>query len=278
MVNPSQRSFGRALLLSAGAALAGGCGLTPKSQLDECRLRGQALRAENDRLKDQVLTLRSENQDVAQRSVDDERRLKAQDDAIERLEQSVQSYQDDRERLATAYDRLKAQIQGTAGPEAARQPAELERFARDHAGASFDATASVLTLPVDLLFFTGSPKLRPEADAILKDLTLALSGPDLKERDLLLVTVSEDASVEKASQDENADESARMRFLAMARADQLRQRLVASSREALDRIRIADPDRAPVAQEKPQTFNTSINPPLEIRLARSPLKSGPTGP
>src|SRR5580658_2324463 len=59
----------------------GGCGIVPKSRMDECQRLTQTLRSENARLKDRVLALQGQNRDYAERAVDDARRLATQDDA-----------------------------------------------------------------------------------------------------------------------------------------------------------------------------------------------------
>jgi hypothetical protein len=97
--------------LGIGLFLAGsGCGIIPKSRMDECQRLTQTLRSENARLKDRVLALQGQNRDYAERAVDDARRLATQDDAIERLEHSVQAYQDERARLEAAYKQLATNL------------------------------------------------------------------------------------------------------------------------------------------------------------------------
>lgn len=255
MVPTFPRRLARLCLPYLGLLLPCGCLIAPKAQLDECRQRGQALRAENDRLKDQVLALRSRTQDVAERSVDDERRLKAQDEAIDRLEQTVQAYQDDRERLASAFDRLKAQIEASAGPEAARGSNESPESV-DHA----------VSLQVDLLFLPGSAQFRPAADDRLKDLSATLAAAQRAGREVVVVAPPDDVSVVQAGNDPSVDHAARARFLAMARANRLRARLAESASLGADRIRVADPDRAANGDA------------LEIRLVRADAAPGPSGP
>ncbi len=68
-----------------------GCGLVPQSRLDECHRVTQQIRADNSRLKDLALDLRAQNQDLSQRAVDDARRLVAEQEAREHLENSVQA-------------------------------------------------------------------------------------------------------------------------------------------------------------------------------------------
>jgi hypothetical protein len=89
-------------------AFSSGCAIVPRSRLEESQRLTQTLRAENARLQDRVLALQGQNRDYADRAVDDLRRSAAQDQAIEHLEQSVQAYQEDRDRLHEAYERLTA--------------------------------------------------------------------------------------------------------------------------------------------------------------------------
>jgi chaperonin cofactor prefoldin len=63
-----------------------------------------------------MLALRSQNQDLSERAVDDGRRLAQLESSIERLETSVQSYQDERTRLEAAYKELQANLPGAAQP------------------------------------------------------------------------------------------------------------------------------------------------------------------
>jgi hypothetical protein len=90
--------------------IAPGCTMVPRARLDESQRLAQGLRTENAHLQDRVLSLQAQNRDAADRALDDLRRLTARDEAIERLERSVQAYQDDRDRLAAAYQRLASSM------------------------------------------------------------------------------------------------------------------------------------------------------------------------
>jgi hypothetical protein len=125
---PERTLAGRGLALLVAAAVSG-CAVVPGSRLDESQRMVQSLRAENARLKDQVLGLEAQNRDFADRAVDDLRRLTVRDQAIDRLERSIQGYQDDRDRLAAAYRRLAVGLGrpsggiGEAGPTVGRSVA-----------------------------------------------------------------------------------------------------------------------------------------------------------
>jgi chromosome segregation ATPase len=102
------RAFG--ILLTGALFLSGGCALAPRAQIDECQQQSRTLRSENARLKDQLLVLQAQNRDYADRALDDSRQLATQDTAIERLESSVQAYQDERARLESAFHQLASSL------------------------------------------------------------------------------------------------------------------------------------------------------------------------
>jgi len=90
--------------------------MAPRQEVDDCHRLSQTLRSENATLKDQMLVLRSQNQDFSERAVDDARRLAQLESSNQRLETSVQAYQDERTRLETAYKELRASLPGALQP------------------------------------------------------------------------------------------------------------------------------------------------------------------
>jgi hypothetical protein len=113
----AQRFPGRLpLVLAALTLAASGCRLAPRDELDDCHRLSQTLRSENARLKDRTLALQSQNQDYSERAVDDSRRLAQLEAVNQRLETSVQAYQDERTRLETAYKQLRASLPGSLQP------------------------------------------------------------------------------------------------------------------------------------------------------------------
>lgn len=98
-----------------------GCAFVPKSQLEECHRVSRSLEVETARLKDSVLTLRGENRDLSQRAIDDAQRIASLEEANKGLEKSVVAYQQDRDRIAAGYNRLKSQLQETPPPRQARR-------------------------------------------------------------------------------------------------------------------------------------------------------------
>ena len=112
-------------LLAGALMAAAGCRVAPRQQLDDCHKLSQTLRSENSQLKDQMLVLRSQNQDFSERAVDDARRLAQLEESNDRLETSVQAYQDERTRLESAYKELCASLPGSVHPlSMTRQPGD----------------------------------------------------------------------------------------------------------------------------------------------------------
>jgi chemotaxis protein MotB len=96
--------------------MASGCSLVPKSRYDEAQKLVQSLRSENAQLKDSALTLKVQNQDLAQRAVDDDKAIRALEAANSQYERSIQAYQEEREDLQAAFRELKSQVRTASGP------------------------------------------------------------------------------------------------------------------------------------------------------------------
>lgn len=117
----SRRSARVVAMALLAAGFAPGCAMVPRDRFDESQRLTRSLRAENAHLKDRVLALEGQNQDYADRALDDLRRLTARDEAIDRLEKSVRGYQDDRDRLASAYRRMALGL-GRTSEDSAVEP------------------------------------------------------------------------------------------------------------------------------------------------------------
>lgn len=115
------------ILGATSALLLGGCGFVPKSRLAEAEKVIHGLRAENSQLKDSSLALKTQNQDLAQRAVDDARSIRALESTTTQYERSIQGYQEDRERMKSAFDDLKSQVRVSSSSQPIDRP-----------GSSFD--------------------------------------------------------------------------------------------------------------------------------------------
>lgn len=91
-----------------------GCSFVPRTRLDDAQKLVLGLRSENAQLKDANLGLRSQNQDLAQRAVDDAEAIRALEAANTRYERSIAEYQGDRERLRAAFAELKDRVRAAA--------------------------------------------------------------------------------------------------------------------------------------------------------------------
>jgi chemotaxis protein MotB len=213
----------------------------PTSRLDECHRLSQRLQAENNRLKDATVSLRSQNQDLNQRAVDDARRLRVQEEEIQRLVQSVTAYQDDRDKFTAAFERIKAQIRTSASPVSAGLLGRLQDLARAHPGWELDADRGVLTIPAGPLFEPGSDRLRAEAEGWLHELAVLWSAPEARAVDLLVIGRNETSPVRRAAMTapEPAPASTPGRTLGLARAATVRDRLAAAGGINPARIEVA---------------------------------------
>ncbi len=116
MVDQPRPSLAAALILLGALLFVPGCAFVPKSRFDEAQKLVQSLRSENTQLKDSALTLKVQNQDLAQRAVDDDKAIRALESANNQYERSIQAYQEEREELQSAFRDLKGQVQTASGP------------------------------------------------------------------------------------------------------------------------------------------------------------------
>ncbi|MDB5350879.1 MAG: flagellar motor protein [Planctomycetota bacterium] len=119
----TRRSRGRgprgAGVIALGVALAG-CASVPRGQMEDCRQQSLALQAELSQTKDLAARLRTQNRDMAARSVEDARRLTALEETNDRLERSITAYQDERNQYAAALDQIKSQVLASGGSSESR--------------------------------------------------------------------------------------------------------------------------------------------------------------
>ncbi len=270
------RRFVFKTIACASLGLLSGCALTSRPQLDECRQRSQALHAENAKLRDQVLALRSQNQDMAQRAVDDARVRQRQEDAIKRLDRSIIGYQEEREKLATAYDRLKSRVESSATPEASNNRDSLRRFATAHPGSSFDDQRGVLTLASEQIFAPGANRFQSEGEKTLKDLASALATIPGPKGEILISAETGDPMVVKAGLDSD-QMGARQQFLAMARSALVRDYLAKAANLDPARFRVLSEEQDP-APSAGKGLAANPQPVVEIHLQPVAAKNGPSGP
>ncbi len=103
-----------------------GCGNLPREQLVQCQNRSQLLQAEASRLKDESTQLRSKNRELAQRAVEDARRLRGLEEANRRLEKSVVAYQDQRDQVQRVFNDLKRELIAAADNDTRRADNTLD--------------------------------------------------------------------------------------------------------------------------------------------------------
>jgi len=93
-----------------------GCSSWPwKSGGRDAERLTRVIHAENARLKDVVVQLRSSNEDMAQRSLDDAARIARLEEDNEQFRMSIAAYQTERERMARSFQSLQEQVRLALG-------------------------------------------------------------------------------------------------------------------------------------------------------------------
>jgi hypothetical protein len=231
------------------AALVPGCAWAPKSRVDEAHKLVQTLRAENAQMKDVSLTLRVQNQELAQRAVDDARAIKALEVANGQFERSIQGYQAEREQMRAAFRDVERQARGESRPrESSAASAIVERFhavARALPGASYDDTTGALTVPADALFLPGGSRPTSEGDAWLDELSVQVAASTPDRVDLRLADPADDPQLRRAGV--AGDDTAKV--LGQKRAQVIRDAVAARARIDASRVvvSILDPTRTPAS-------------------------------
>jgi flagellar motor protein MotB len=215
--------FFRVVRILAAAALPSGCAFVPKERLDDCHKQCQNFQLEASQLKDDVLKLRATHQDLAHRSIEDAKRLKALDEENRQLERSVIAYQEDRDRLAAAFEQFKRQLAATSDHLPAAMLDRFEDFSRTHPSFTFDAESAVATFPTEALFQPGSADLTAEAETLLSSFAAILGPADAQEIKVRVVVSTTDPEVRLTSL--TAADSA-TEAIGLARAQRVREVLV----------------------------------------------------
>ncbi len=248
MVEPPRLSRMTWVLVLGCSVLLTGC-VVPKSSLDECHKLSQTLQARNSQLKDSVVSLRSQNQDLVERAGDDARQIQIQAEAIERLERSVVAYQKEREQLARSFDELKDRVRD---PMSARlpdpvsaeapPPALLRKFAtfsEAHPGCAFDLSGAISTFDPARLFEPASDRLTPDGRAWLIAYARLLRAPEARDVGLRIVAPSDAEPIRRAGLVSPSLEPA---SLGSDRAARVRDLIAASAGIDAARVEVADDD------------------------------------
>ena len=286
MVKPSWCLPAKRRWVATGVGLCGlglaGCSFVPTSRLDECHRLSQTLQTENNRLKDTTLSLRSQNQDLNQRAVDEARRLRVQEEEIQRLVQSVSAYQEDRDQLAAAFERIKSQIRTSVNPVSSGLPERLQELARAHPGWEFDSQRGVLTIPAALLFELGSSRLRSDAESALRETAALWNAPESRDIDLLVIGRNQTSAVRLAAMSEQETHGQdHDRPLGLVRAARVRDLLTGQAGIDAARIEVAGfevPHTEADGDAAAQARNRRIEIHLRPRAAPPPPASAPAPP
>lgn len=258
------------------AVLVAGCSTVPRERLDECHKLSRTLEAEKSRLKDKVLSLQSQYEDIAQRADDDVRRLRIKDEENRRLLTSVQSYQSDVAEMASELSHLKNQIQLAVNPVSTALLEQFEDFAKGRPGCHFDPAAGVLTVSSDVLFEPGSDRLKPDARALLAALADLVESPEARDVRMLVAGHTDDSPVRRTALG-SGPSSAPTRHLSLDRATRVRDVLAFEGRIDASTIEVAGFESSQPKVHGPDDAAGRQNRRIEIRLlgmAATPRAAG----
>lgn len=238
-----------------------GCTAVPRGRLEESRQQILSLRAELAQTKDQAARLRTQNREIAARSVEDVRRLSALEEANERLEQSVIAYQEERDQYASSFEAIRREVLASTGsrrPTALRE--RLEPFLAEHEACRYDDETESVVIREDGLFGPGSDALTAGGSSLIEALGAALSGagrPDLSPR----VVASREGDAIRLTSGTTAPD------LGRRRAEAIRDRLASASR--------IDPRKISTAVEDDET--TPPRPERTVRINLTSARSNRSG-
>ena len=166
------------LVLAAGLGLTSGsgCGFVPTNRLNDSQKLSQSLQAETSKLKDAIVQLRAQNQELARRSGDDLRTIQDQAETIKRLETSIVAYQKDREQMALELDQIRQGVRAASSSpspsiEQADPGAGLKIAVNDRESRS-NQRSRTIQIPLDRLVKGGTvtPRGRIELQNLLQSL------------------------------------------------------------------------------------------------------------
>ncbi len=256
-------------LIHLGLACLGtlaGCSVVPRTQMEDCRKLSRSLQADNARLKGMILSQKTQYEDLAQRADDDARRLKSQDQEIQKLMTSIQGYQDEREQLARGVERLKSQIRSASRPISAQFRGRFDSFAKAEPGCEFDAQTSTVTIPTDLLFEPGTDKVKPKAHTLMAAFAKVFDDPDAADLRLHITGHTDDSPISRTS---IQGDPPKPEHLSLDRANAVRGLLSTEGKIEAARIDVAGVATAQPRTVSPEDSLRSLNRRIEIRVSRS---------
>jgi chemotaxis protein MotB len=162
-----------------------GCALVPKSRLTACQCYNRELTAKNQQLLSQYENLRLNNQELADKSLDAEKRLASQDQLLTGFRERVADHQQELDEVRSRYASSLDQGGGRL-PRDVRD--QLRQFAAQYPDfVEVDPDGNVSKFKSDVLFPTGQADLTEEGRAALHDFAAIMSGPNAQNLNITVV-------------------------------------------------------------------------------------------
>jgi chemotaxis protein MotB len=211
------------------------------------------------------LSLKSQNEEIVERYDDDARRLRVKEDEVRSLTQSIQLYQEEREKLARAYEQLKSRLQLAAHPLATSFLVKLAAYAKGKPGCEFaaDDGEAVVTISTDLLFEPGTDRLKPGGEALLRSFADLLDAPEASAVGVLVEGHTDAPTVVRAGLQEGP---APKSHLGLDRAVRVRDLMTLATHLDAGRIEAAGFESARPREDGPNDAARARNRRIEIHL------------
>lgn len=186
----------RVVLCCVAGALAlgqSGCNLVPGTWLRQSQMTSRQLHGQNRSLTQQQMAagqslaqLQGENQKLNQQLADKAQQLELANKRIGNLE-------DERTRFASMLDR--AQSQGNPLPESANQ--KFKDLEKRFPGFNFDPETGVSKFSSDVLFDSGSARIKPGAQPLLEQFAKIMSEGEASRLNILVTGHTDDRRISK---------------------------------------------------------------------------------
>ncbi len=213
--------------LLAVLAAGSGCSLVPKNRLNSAEAQSRSLGEQNRALAAQLENLNIHTRNVEDKLIRAEEELAVLEEEIGLDSNQLADYRRERKQL---HEQMHGITAGCAGlpDEIGRQLADLsEKYACLH----FDPVTGISKLDTDILFDSGSAKLKPGAEKVLGELARILNGTGARDLKVLVVGHTDNQKIiKKTAQEKYANNFHLSTARANAVADLMRRQGVKQQR------------------------------------------------
>ncbi len=170
------------ILLYLAFAVAGGCQMSPTSQLTALQTQNRVLQEQSNAQVAELDNLKTHSHQIEDKLIQAEEQLALTDQKLGVDRKKLANFQ--RERTALR-DQFTGFVHGDVKIPSA-VAAQLENFSRRHPSLQFDPQTGMAKLDADVTFDSGNAELKPQAEQVLADLAATLQAPEAREMRLMV--------------------------------------------------------------------------------------------